>query len=85
MQNLVPRLLKWLGLTAAAVAVVAVGALAVYLVTITRDLPSVETLQNYTPPITTRVYAGNGTVLGEYARERRIFIPATFIPKLVTP
>ena len=83
MQNLVPRLLKWLGLTAAAVAVVAVGALAVYLVTITRDLPSVETLQNYTPPITTRVYAGNGTVLGESARERRIFIPATFIPKLV--
>jgi penicillin-binding protein 1A len=83
MQNLVPRLLKWLGLAAAALVVVAAGALAIYLVTITRDLPSVQTLQDYTPPITTRVYAGNGTVLGEYARERRIFIPATFIPKLV--
>lgn len=83
MQNFVPRLLKWLGLTAAALAVLAIGALAVYLITITRDLPSVQTLQDYTPPITTRVYAGNGTVLGEYARERRIFIPAAFIPKLV--
>ena len=83
MQNLVVRLLKWLGLTAAALVVLAIGALAIYLVTITRDLPSVQTLQDYTPPITTRVYAGNGTVLGEYARERRIFIPATFIPKLV--
>lgn len=83
MQNFIPRLLKWLGLTAAALAVLAIGALAIYLITITRDLPSVQTLQDYTPPITTRVYAGNGTVLGEYARERRIFIPATFIPKLV--
>ncbi|MBV9548974.1 MAG: PBP1A family penicillin-binding protein, partial [Alphaproteobacteria bacterium] len=31
----------------------------------------------------TRVYAGNGTVLGEYAHERRFFVPAAFIPKLV--
>ncbi len=83
MQNFLPRLLKWLGLAAAALVVIAIGALAVYLVTITRDLPSVEALKDYTPPITTRVYAGNGTVLGEYARERRIFIPAAFVPKLV--
>src|SRR5471032_2661743 len=83
MQNFLPRFLKWLGLAAAALVVVAIGAAAVYLVTITRGLPSVEALQDYTPPITTRVYAGNGTVLGEYARERRIFVPAAFIPKLV--
>ena len=50
----------------------------------TRDLPSVEALKNYSPPVTTRVYAGNGTVLGEYARERRIFVPVAFVPKLVT-
>ena len=48
-----------------------------------RDCPSVEALQNYNPPVTTRVYAGNGTVLGEYARERRIFVPIAFMPKLV--
>jgi penicillin-binding protein 1A len=48
-----------------------------------RDLPSVETLNNYKPAITTRVYAGNGQVLGEYARQRRIFVPIAFIPKLV--
>jgi len=40
-------------------------------------------LQDYQPPITTRVYAGNGTVLGEYAHERRIFVPIAFVPKLV--
>ena len=83
MQNFLPRLLKWLGLAPPPWSWWRIGAVAVYLVTITRDLPSVEALQNYTPPITTRVYAGNGTVLGEYARERRIFVPAAFIPKLV--
>src|ERR1700722_4228104 len=77
------RILTYVGLAAAALAVLGLGAVLVYLVTITRDLPSVESLQDYAPPITTRVYAGNGTVLGEYARERRIFIPAAFIPKLV--
>src|SRR5476651_1475270 len=55
----------------------------IYIYTITRSLPSVETLRNYQPPVTTRVYAGDGTLLGEYARERRIFVPISFVPKLV--
>jgi len=76
-------LVKYLGLGAAGLVLLAVLAVAFYLVAVTRGLPSVETLQNYEPPITTRVYAGNGMVLGEYARERRIFVPAPFIPKLV--
>src|SRR5882672_5313874 len=83
MKNFVPRLLKWLGLAAAALVVVAIGFAAFWLIALTRDLPSVETLKVYEPPITTRVYAGNGTVLGEFAHERRIFVPAAFIPKLV--
>ncbi len=83
MQNFLPRLLKWLGLAAAALVVVVIGFAAFWMFTLMRDLPSVETLQDYAPPITTRVYAGNGTVLGEYAHERRIFVPAAFIPKLV--
>jgi penicillin-binding protein 1A len=50
---------------------------------VTRDLPSVSDLKNYAPPVTTRVYAGDGTLLGEYARERRVFVPISFVPKLV--
>ncbi|HYS45432.1 MAG TPA: transglycosylase domain-containing protein, partial [Rhizomicrobium sp.] len=83
MQSFLSRLLKWLGLAAAALVVVAIGFAAFWLIALTRDLPSVETLQVYEPPITTRVYAGNGTVLGEFAHERRIFVPAAFVPKLV--
>ena len=77
------RFLVYAGLGLAALG--AMGALAgvFYIYSVTRDLPGVKALQDYNPPVTTRVYAGNGTVLGEYARQRRVFIPATFIPKLV--
>ncbi|HEY1631899.1 MAG TPA: penicillin-binding protein 1A [Rhizomicrobium sp.] len=77
------RILIYGGLTIGGlIAVVLLGG-AIYIYSLTRDLPSVETLQNYQPPVTTRVYAGNGTVLGEYARERRIFVPIAFVPKQV--
>jgi len=80
---MIRRLLVYAGLGAAALAASGVLAGVFYLYTVTRDLPSVTALQNYSPPVTTRVYAGNGTVIGEYARESRIFVPAAFIPKLV--
>ena len=78
------RLLIYACLGCLALAVFGMGMGLFWLFTISRDLPSVEALKNYAPPITTRVYAGNGAVLGEYARERRIFVPAEYIPKLVT-
>src|SRR6201985_2560108 len=79
---MVRRLFVYAGLGVAALAVLALLAGIFYVYTVTRDLPSVEALKNYSPPATTRVYAGNGTVLGEYARESRIFVPSAFIPKL---
>jgi penicillin-binding protein 1A len=77
------RIFLYGGLALGGLAAVAILSVTVYIYSLTRDLPSVEDLKNYQPPITTRVYAGNGTVLGEYARERRIFVPITFVPKLV--
>ena len=66
-------------------AVTLTGALATagFVYWVTRDLPSYETLAHYEPPITTRVYGGNGLLIGEYARERRIFVPINVIPKQV--
>jgi penicillin-binding protein 1A len=46
-----------------------------------KDLPSYEQLKSYSPPITTRLYAGNGELLTEYSREKRIFISIEAIPK----
>ena len=56
---------------------------ATYVYWVTRDLPSYDALAHYEPPVTTRVYAGNGTLIGEYARERRLFVPITEIPDRV--
>src|SRR5258708_6466524 len=56
---------------------------ATYVFWVTRDLPCSDALAHYDPPITPRVYAGNGTLIGEYARERRLFVPISQIPDLV--
>ena len=53
---------------------------ATYVYWVTRDLPNYDMLAHYEPPVTTRVYAGNGTLIGEYARERRLFVPIAQIP-----
>src|ERR1700730_5782126 len=48
-----------------------------------RDLPDYQQLAHYQPPIMTRVHAGDGRLLAEYATERRIFVPIQAIPKTV--
>src|SRR5262249_47501503 len=48
-----------------------------------RGLPDYRALENYTPPVMTRVYAGDGTLVQEYAIEGRVFVPITAIPKRV--
>src|SRR6185436_15704195 len=56
---------------------------ATYVYWVTRDLPNYDMLAHYEPPVTTRVYAGNGTLIGEYARERRLFVPIPQMPTQV--
>src|ERR1700744_4676675 len=48
-----------------------------------KDLPDYSTLQNYEPPVMTRVHAADGELLAEYAKERRLYIPIQAVPKLV--
>ncbi len=48
-----------------------------------RDLPNHEQLANYTPPTISRIYSGEGRIIDEFARERRLFTPAEEIPDLV--
>jgi penicillin-binding protein 1A len=47
------------------------------------DLPDVDGLRNYQPPVMSRVYAGDSRLLAELASERRIFVPVTAIPEIV--
>lgn len=47
----------------------------------TRDLPSMNTLQEYNPNIITKVYSDDGQVIGEFYIERRVVIPLSKMPK----
>jgi penicillin-binding protein 1A len=48
-----------------------------------RDLPDYSELANYDPDIVTRLYAGDGKLLAEYAVEKRVFVPLKAVPKRV--
>ena len=47
------------------------------------DLPDYKILSNYKPPISSRVHAGEGQLIAEYALQKRLFIPYDSIPKKV--
>ncbi len=49
-----------------------------------RELPDYRQLADYQPPIVTRVHAADGRLLAEYATEKRIFVPVSAMPPLVT-
>ena len=49
----------------------------------TKDLPDYSQLKKYEPPIVTRIYAGDGRLLAEYAQEKRVFVPVEAMPDLV--
>jgi len=47
------------------------------------SLPDHRQLAGYEPPVMTRLYTSNGMLLKEYAKEKRVFIPISNIPKIV--
>jgi len=48
-----------------------------------KDLPDYSQLQDYEPPVMTRVHAADGSLLAEYSKERRLYLPIQAVPKLV--
>jgi penicillin-binding protein 1A len=74
---------RWIA-TAGVVALSAIAiagfALAVYAAWLFHDMPDASQLADYRPPTATRVYAWDGTLIGEFSRERRIYVPYDQIP-----
>lgn len=48
-----------------------------------QGLPDYQQLAEYKPPTVTRVHAGNGRLLTEFAVEKRVFVPIRSIPKQI--
>ena len=62
---------------------IAAAGVGVYIAQLSNDLPSVNVLRNYQPPVMTRIHAADGSLIAEYARERRLFLPIQAIPRRV--
>jgi len=69
-----------MGILAAIAVVVAVSW---YVNDLSKDLPDYEVLNAYEPPVTTRIHSADGSLMAEYARERRLYLPIQAVPDLI--
>src|SRR5262245_2215654 len=81
--RLMLRFLGWLFTAGTIVFLVGVTGAAGLLWHFSKELPDYSQLQDYEPAVMTRVHASDGSLLAEYARERRLYIPIQAVPKLV--
>ncbi len=51
--------------------------------TYSNDLPDYKFLKNYKPPVSSKVYSGNGELVADFSQEKRVFVPFNSIPKNV--
>ena len=47
------------------------------------NIPDYKFLKNYKPPVSSKVYSGNGNLVADFSKEKRIFVPYRSIPKNV--
>ena len=81
--RMIARFFGFLFATAAILFVVGAAVIGYFIYRYQQDLPDYTQLKNYEPPVMTRVHAGDGSLLAEFAHERRLYLPSTAIPALV--
>lgn len=77
------RLIGYFFGVAVMLGLVAAGGAAIFVGSMAKDLPDYEVLAKYEPPVTTRVHASDGALMGEFARERRLYLPIQAVPDRV--
>ncbi len=51
--------------------------------TFSNNIPDYKFLKKYKPPVSSKVYSGDGDLVADFSKEKRIFIPYSSIPKNV--
>ncbi len=80
-RSYVMRFLGFVFATGVILFLVGAAAAGIVLWSVTKELPDYEVLEKYEPPVMTRIHANDGALIAEFARERRIFVPLSTIPK----
>ena len=81
--KLLLRFFGWIFAVGTVLFIVGVAGAAGMLWHFSKDLPDYSQLRNYEPAVMTRVHAADGSLVAEYARERRLYVPIQAVPKLV--
>jgi penicillin-binding protein 1A len=72
---------KTILISIASVIGIAIVAFVAWFFIVTQNLPSEEQLRNYEPPIMSRVHAGDGKLVAEFATEHRVYVPSEELPE----
>lgn len=79
-------MMKYLGYISSVIITLGVAGLALAAVVVNdanKTLPDYAALKNYAPDVMSRIHAGNGTLIGEFATKRRLYLPIQAIPERV--
>jgi penicillin-binding protein 1A len=75
------RAFKWLLASTGLLAVAGIGGTIAFYLAFVRDLPDLRTIEDYRPPITSRVVDRNGEEIGRFFKERRSLAPIDALPR----
>ena len=51
--------------------------------TFSNNIPDYKYIKNYKPPVSSKVYSGNGDLVADFSQEKRVFVPYNAIPENV--
>ena len=77
------RFFGWIFSLACIVGAIGAAIVGVVIWRFSEQLPDYSQLATYQPAVTTRIHAADGSLLAEYSRERRLFLPNDAIPERV--
>jgi len=75
------KFLRFLLIMSLASGIVALSAATAYVNSATQELPNYQVLENYEPPVMTRLHAADGGLMAEFATSRRLYLPIGAVPE----
>jgi len=77
------RLLRFLLTLSLAGVIIALSAATAYVNSASQELPNYQVLEQYEPPVMTRIHAADGALMAEFATNRRLYLPIGAVPERV--
>jgi len=77
------KLIRFLFILGLSGLIIALSAAAAYVNSTSQELPNYQVLEQYEPPVMTRLHAADGGLMAEFATNRRLYLPIAAVPDRV--